>query len=177
MSDGIKRAFEECADAKTTEYPNAWRGSSADPDSRVTDFGSGDGMNDMRGREHTLKDSGARRQFETGAVRDRGVGDDKKYRRYDLLPRLPLYRYARHMGRGAAKYAARNWEKGMPLSEFYNSAMDHMLKYACGFDDEDHLAAAMWNIGCLIEGEDRIRRGMWPKELDDIAKTFNGMEP
>ena len=124
-----------------------------------------------------LKDSGARREFETGAVRDRGVGDDKKFRRYDLLPRLPLYRYARHMGKGAAKYAARNWEKGMPLSEFYNSAMDHMLKFACGFDDEDHLAAAMWNIGSLIEGEDRIKRGLWPKEFDDLGKTFKGMEP
>lgn len=146
-----------------TEYHNVWRDPSLPPDA-----GAFDGE---------LNDSGARRQFETGAVRDRGVGEEKKYRRFDLLPRLPLYRYAIHMGKGAAKYAARNWEKGMPLSEFYNSAMDHMLKFACGFDDEDHLAAAMWNIGSLIEGQDRIRRGLWPKELDDIATTFNGMQP
>lgn len=124
-----------------------------------------------------LKDSGARRDFSTGAVRDRGVGDEKKFRRYDLLPPYALYRWARHTGKGAAKYEARNWEKGMPLSEFYNSAIAHLTKAAAGYTDEDHLDAALWNVGALVEGKDRIRRGMWPKEFDDLGTAFAGQEP
>lgn len=124
---------------------------------------------------HGLQDTGARVESSTGALRDRT--DEKKLRRYDLLPREPLYRFAMHMGKGAVKYAARNWEKGMPLSEFYNSAMDHMLKYACGFDDEPHLDAALWNIACLMEGEERIRRGLWPAEMDDIGIAYKGQKP
>ena len=122
-----------------------------------------------------LQDSGSRVESKTGALRDRD--ELKKMRRYDLLPREPLFRYAMHMGKGAAKYAPRNWEKGMALSEFYNSAFDHMLKFAAGFDDEPHLDAAIWNLCCLAEGKERIRRGMWPKEFDDLGKDYQGQKP
>jgi hypothetical protein len=125
-----------------------------------------------------IKDSGARREFATGAVRDRGVGEQKKYRRYDLLPAYALYRWAVHMGKGAVKYAARNWEKGMPLSDFYNSAQSHLQLAAQGYTDEDHLAAALWNIGALIEGQNRIKRGLWPKEFDDLGDVvFSTLDP
>lgn len=120
-----------------------------------------------------LKDSGTRREFDTGAVRD-GAQDKG---RFDLLPYWPLKRFAVHMERGAKKYAARNWEKGIPCSVFFNSAMNHMLKSLAGFTDEDHLAAALWNVACLIETKERIARGLLPADLDDMPATFAGQEP
>lgn len=120
-----------------------------------------------------LKDSGTRRKFETGAVRDGEQGKG----RFDLLPYFPLKRYAQHMEKGAIKYAARNWEKGIPLSVFMNSAENHLQKLKAGFTDEDHAAAALWNIAGYIETEERIKRYILPKELDDMPRTFAGQEP
>lgn len=124
-----------------------------------------------------IRDTGARRKYSTGAVRDRGKDNEVQFRRFDLIPGYVLHRDANHMGRGAAKYDARNWEKGMPLSDFYNSAMSHMAKFADGYDDEDHLAAARWNLGCLMEGQRRIALGLWPKEMDDLSGPFMGATP
>lgn len=89
-----------------------------------------------------LLDSGDRREFESGAVRDMEVGKG----RCDLLPACAILRLARHYEAGAIKYEDRNWEKGMPISVMMDSAMRHMLKYLNGDTDEDHLVAAAWNI-------------------------------
>lgn len=89
-----------------------------------------------------LKDSGNRREFETGAVRDMQEGKG----RCDLLPACALLRLAKHYEAGAMKYEARNWEKGIPISVMIDSAMRHLLKYMDGQTDEDHLAAVAWNI-------------------------------
>lgn len=89
-----------------------------------------------------LKDSGNRRKFETGAVRDMQEGKG----RCDLLPACALLRLAKHYEAGAMKYEARNWEKGIPISVMIDSAMRHLLKYMDGQTDEDHLAAVAWNI-------------------------------
>lgn len=52
---------------------------------------------------------------------------------------------------GHLKYGdGRNWEKGMPIAEFLDSALRHLVQYAMGDKSEDHLAAALWNIGCII---------------------------
>jgi hypothetical protein len=96
-----------------------------------------------------LPDSGKRELFESGAVRDIRGGKG----RFDLLPPEALLRYAVHMENGAGKYDDRNWEKGMPISRFFDSAMRHMVKYLAGYNEEDHLAAAMWNIGCIMHFE------------------------
>jgi hypothetical protein len=120
-----------------------------------------------------LKDSGERRSFgETGAVRDvaRGKG------RFELLPLFGLLLAAKQMERGAAKYTARNWEKGMPLSVFLDSAFRHMIKFMGGADDEPHLDAAIWNLMCLAEGRERIRLGLWPVQYDDLPKTYQGVD-
>ncbi|MEL7609515.1 MAG: dATP/dGTP diphosphohydrolase domain-containing protein [Bacillota bacterium] len=89
-----------------------------------------------------LQDSGSRREFETGAVRDMGEGKG----RCDLLPACALLRLAKHYEAGALKYSARNWEKGLPISCLLDSGIRHLLKYLDGQTDEDHLAAAAWNI-------------------------------
>jgi hypothetical protein len=93
-----------------------------------------------------LKDSGERRSFSSGAVRDGALGKG----RFDLIPPQAMFRYARHMELGAIKYAPRNWEKGMEHGVYIDSALRHLEKYKDGWDDEDHLAAAIWNIASLM---------------------------
>lgn len=132
-----------------------------------------------------IKDSGKRREFESGAVRD--ITDGKG--RCDLLP-LDVLGYiltdeilylidafvhegnignlhhvitkfaeknlsdvctlflevSKHYEDGAKKYSDRNWEKGIPLHCFVDSAVRHYLKYKRGDDDEPHNRAFVWNI-------------------------------
>ncbi len=89
-----------------------------------------------------LMDSGNRREFDSGAVRDMEAGKG----RCDLLPACALLRLSRHYEAGANKYSARNWEKGVPISVMLDSGLRHLFKYLDGRTDEDHLAAAAWNI-------------------------------
>lgn len=121
-----------------------------------------------------IKDSGERRSWKTGAQRD-SSSDSKG--RPDLRPVHALNVLDQHMARGALKYEARNWELGMPLSIYYNSATRHAEKFLAGYDDEDHLAAWFWNVACLIETRERIRVGLLSEELDDMPNTFVGQEP
>ena len=72
------------------------------------------------------------------------------------------------MENGAKKYGDRNWEKGQPQSRFLDSAIRHLMKYLEGHRDEDHLAAARWNIGGMIHVEEMIGRGLLPGELADL---------
>ena len=89
-----------------------------------------------------LKDSGNRREFDSGAVRDMQEGKG----RCDLLPACALLRLSKHYEAGARKYDDRNWEKGMPVSVMIDSGLRHIFKYLDGQTDEDHLVAAAWNI-------------------------------
>lgn len=123
--------------------------------------------------EEILKDSGARRETGTGAVRDVPAGKG----RFDLMAINGVVLQCKQMERGANKYAARNWEKGMPLSWFADSGLRHYLKFLAGYDDEPHLDAALWNLNCLAEGKERIAQGIWPAELDDLPKTYAGKNP
>jgi hypothetical protein len=99
-------------------------------------------VNTSNSRPMELKDSGDRRSFETGAVRDMADGKG----RCDLLPAAALLRLSKLYEAGARKYADRNWEKGIPVSVMIDSGMRHLLKYLDGWTDEDHLTAAAWNI-------------------------------
>jgi hypothetical protein len=96
-----------------------------------------------------LKDSGERRQFSTGAVRDRAAGKG----RFDLITPQMMFRLARHYEAGALKYSDRNWEKGMEISNYVDAALRHIEKYKDGWDDEDHLAAAIWNLAAIMHHE------------------------
>lgn len=99
-----------------------------------------------------IKDSGHRHKFASGAVRDMQTGKG----RCDLLPPAAILRLARHFEAGAAKYGERNWEKGIPINSFIDSAIRHIMKYMAGQDDEDHLVAAAWNLMCAMETEERL---------------------
>ena len=80
-------------------------------------------------------------RYETGAVRDTGGKG-----RCDLLPHSALLRVARHMENSLADHGERNWERGLPMHCFLDSAMRHIFKYMDGWTDEDHLAAAATNL-------------------------------
>ena len=107
------------------------------------------------------KDSGKRAQFETGAVRDTNTGKG----RFDLITPIGLKRLAQLYERGAVKYGARNWEKGIPLWRYLDSAERHLNDFKSGDRAEDHLAAVAWNVMGYIHTEELIRRGELPPSL------------
>lgn len=111
-----------------------------------------------------IQDSGDRREFNTGAVRDMAEGKG----RCDLLPACAILRLARHFENGAKKYNDRNWEKGIPIHSFIDSAIRHLMKYLDGWDDEDHLCAAAWNCMCAMWTEEK------KPELQDIPTRIIG---
>lgn len=114
----------------------------------------------------TIKDSGKREEFNTGSKRDSQDGKG----RYDLLPTRALRRLARHFEAGAKKYDDRNWEKGQPLARMINSGLRHGFAHLEGQRDEDHLIAAVWNLLCAADIEERIKEGLLPAELDNLPK-------
>lgn len=89
-----------------------------------------------------IKDSGERTTFETGAVRDMHAGKG----RFDLLPWYAIWDVAKCCEEGALKYGEHNVDRGIPQHSLIDSAFRHLMKYTEGFDDEDHLRAAAWNI-------------------------------
>lgn len=140
-----------------------------------------------------IVDSGARQEFETGAVRD----IQKQKGRCDLLPMdvvanmwgsetpdkvlMSLHRFAQnggvhdlyfaldffcderswhvptmilevsvHFEEGAEKYGENNWQKGLPVKSYINSAVRHYLKWLRHDTDERHDRAFCWNILCAI---------------------------
>lgn len=110
-----------------------------------------------------IKDSGERRQFYDSngnptAVRDmaEGKGDMAS------MPNAAILRLSKHYENGAKKYGRWNYTKGIPLSSFLDSALRHIFKYLDGWDDEDHLSAAAFNVLGAMEMEAHH------KELIDI---------
>ena len=150
-----------------------------------------------------IKDSGNRREFETGAVRDiqEGKGrcdllpldvvanlfkyditmnSDKKAFAYSIIKNIDefknnnsnidcLYKVLNdfskthyfnmptmilevsvHFENGAKKYGEYNWQKGIPVNFYVDSAVRHFLKYLRGDNDEPHDNAFVWNIMCCI---------------------------
>jgi len=118
----------------------------------------------MKRAKPTIKDSGKRQSFDTGAVRD--TNEDKGS--FDQLPYYALLQLAKHYEAGSRKYKKNNWRKGIPISRYFDSAQRHLAKYAMGFEDEFHIRAAFWNIASLMETKKRIELGQLPKELDDF---------
>lgn len=115
-----------------------------------------------------IKTSGTSRAFPTGARRDGSAGKG----RFDLLPLSALTRVAQHFEKGAAVYGENNWKLGMPIkSVLLDSAIRHLYKAVDGQEDEDHLAAAAWNVLCAIEIQEKVARKELPKELNDLPKA------
>ena len=84
------------------------------------------------------------------------------------------HRVAVHYARGAAKYAERNWEKGLETGRTVSSCLRHLGKAKAGHTDEDHWAATAWNAIALIHHIPRLRSGELPKELDTYGFLMRG---
>lgn len=137
----------------------------------------------------TILDSGERREFPSGAVRDIAVGKGRcdllpldvisYYYMDEVLEHISDYIYqgnpaslwraieefcvmeewdcytmlievSKHFEAGAAKYSERNWERGIPLHCYIDSAVRHYLKHRRGDRDEPHDRAFVWNLICAI---------------------------
>lgn len=96
-----------------------------------------------------IKDSGTRRAFESGAVRDMSEGKG----RMDLLPWSAIMEVSKHCENGAKKYGEHNVDKGIPTHSLCDSAARHLAKYLDGWNDEPHLLAAAWNLLWAIQME------------------------
>lgn len=101
---------------------------------------------------YITKDSGKRKEFNTGMQRD--INEDKPAF-YLITPKLMPYkeqmltRWANLMRRGANKYNDRNWELACTneeLERFKDSAFRHFMQWLLDEDDEDHAAAVFFNI-------------------------------
>lgn len=96
-----------------------------------------------------ILDSGNRRQFASGAVRDIQEGKG----RMDLLPWGAIMEVSKHCENGAKKYGEHNVDKGIPTHSLCDSAARHLAKYLDGWTDEPHLLAATWNLLWALQME------------------------
>lgn len=105
--------------------------------------------NEMPYSKFAIKDSGHRREFENGFVRDMSEGKG----RMDLLPWTAIIELSKHCENGAIKYGERNVDRGAPMSCLLDSALRHLAKYMEGHNDEPHLLAALWNVAWACQQE------------------------
>lgn len=71
-------------------------------------------------------------------------------RAYDDSRETMILEVSKHFEEGAEKYGENNWQSGLPVFCYLNSAIRHYLKYRRGDQDEPHDRAFVWNIMCCI---------------------------
>ena len=109
---------------------------------------------------------GENREFSTGAKKQHAEGKGTPV----LVPGDAIIDVAIHFEKGADHYGARNWEKGIPLSEILNSLERHLQQEKLGMTDEPHGRALVWNAIVYLATKLRIERGQLPSELDDLTE-------
>lgn len=92
-----------------------------------------------------------------------GRKDDVGKLRFDLIPAHALEELARVYTIGAAKYADRNWEKGLAFGRVFAAMMRHAWAWWRGersdpVDGQHHLSSVAWCAFALMEFE-RTRPG------------------
>jgi hypothetical protein len=117
-----------------------------------------------------FKDSGTRQNFKTGARRDvqRGKG------RMDLTPPFSEMFIACVYETGCIKYGDRNWEKGIPIGRYLDSAKRHILKHQAGLRDEPHLSMACWNLMCALWTGAMVELKLRPASLNNLVSHVGG---
>ena len=109
-------------------------------------------------------EQGERREFSTGAESQDAAGKGTPV----LVPGDAIIDIAKHFEKGAAVYGARNWEKGIPLSEQLNSLERHLQQEKMGMTDEPHARALAWRAVVYLATKLRIENGLLPAGLDDM---------
>lgn len=86
-----------------------------------------------------------------------------------------LLEVAKHFEEGAKKYGENNWQKGIPVHCYIDSAVRHYLKWLRGDKDENHDRAFVWNLMCCIWEVDyspRAKDESDPKKLQEKAQEI-----
>lgn len=90
-------------------------------------------------------------------ITDPSTGGEKgqKLARFSLIPSEFLWALAEHFGKGAQKYADRNWEKGYKWSLTVDALNRHLHQFLQGerYDKETgshHLIAVAWHAMALF---------------------------
>lgn len=121
---------------------------------------------------YITKDTGQRTAFASGMEREVKAG----LPRFELL--IPggipysdqvLTRTAALVARGAEKYKDRGWEMAATpeeLEHFRQSAFRHFIQFMCQETDEDHAAAAIFNIMAAETVQYKIRTAQSSEEKD-----------
>lgn len=104
-----------------------------------------------------------------------------KIEQYALIPVEPLRQLAEMCGRGAQKYAPRNWERGYEWSKSYSALQRHANAFWSGEDeipqtpegvDDDptagvhHLIAVAWHALAMVE---------WKQTHPELDDRPNGL--
>jgi hypothetical protein len=113
------------------------------------------------------------RVFSTGAQRDTSNGKGA----FHWMPWTALFLVSRIYENGNKQRGIRNWEKGMPISDYLNSAQRHLVKYLAGERSEPHLSQAIWNMLNALQTAVWIRQGHRSVELNDLPDHYTGLEP
>jgi hypothetical protein len=108
----------------------------------------------------------------SGAQRDTRIGKGA----FHWMPWTALFLVSRIYENGNRQRGIRNWEKGMPISEYIDSAQRHLAKYLAGFRDEPHLCQAIWNLLGALQTAVWVSMGLRPKELNDLPDHVTGRE-
>ena len=103
--------------------------------------------------EFVTRDSGERKQWETGMQRDTNedkIRPDLMFARYLPYHKQLIIRFMELMTRGAVKYDARNWEQAATEDEgdrYRESAIRHFFQWYFRQDgEEDHASAVIFNM-------------------------------
>lgn len=91
---------------------------------------------------------------------DTGGEKGQKLARFDLIPPEFEYALAEHFGRGARKYADRNWEKGYAWGLTLAAMRRHLNDWQQGEDMDSetgshHLIAVAWHAAVLYTFQQR----------------------
>jgi hypothetical protein len=80
-----------------------------------------------------------------------GVKHDQQKIRWDLVPYDAVNEIAKVLTFGAAKYEARNWEKGMDWSRAFGALQRHLTRWFHGQDkDKETKLTHLANAGCCL---------------------------
>ena len=113
-----------------------------------------------------MHDSGERKANETGAQSDPSHMNVAM----ELLSPYSLWQLSTWLGKGAEKYAPRNWEKGIPFSICVGKLQRHLAEYMMGKTDEPHLDAVGFWWHALTHYEAMIALGKLPASLNDLPQ-------